>query len=429
MQEYIETLPQNLIDFVLVTVFSLLIGLSQRRIQLQIGAAKFFGADRTFTLIGILGFILYILEPHGMMLYAGGGVILGILLAMNYGLKMYHYKRYGLTSIVIAFLTYAMAPLVITQPLWLVLLVVVTILLITEMKETITNFTKKLNNDEFINLAKFILIIGIVLPMLPDEPIIEGVALTPYRIWLATVIISTISYTSYLLNKFVFPKSGIILSGILGGIYSSTATIIILAKKSKNVSEHEIPQYAVAVMAAISMMYVRVLVLLSIFNQELFAQLLIYFMIMIAVCAGIAAFLYFYKREKTVPLVHVNAEAKAETNPLEFKVALLFAALFVVFTLITQYTIEFFGTQGLTVLSIVVGVTDITPFLLNLFGGGYDVSNTAIGMATFKAIISSNASKVVFGIAFSGRRKSFSRLLLIALGFIVVFNILLLFFI
>ena len=428
MQDYIDTIPQNLIDFFLVTVFSLLIGLSQRKIHLQVGSTKFFGSDRTFTLIGILGFILYILEPYSMRLYVGGGLLLGILLCVNYGFKLYHFKRYGITTIVTAFLTYSLAPLVSTQPMWLTLLVVVTILLITEMKETFISFAKKFNNDEFTNLAKFILIIGIVLPMLPDTPIIEGVSLTPYRIWLATVVITTISYVSYLLHKFVFPKSGIILSGILGGIYSSTATVIILAKKCKTAPEGQVQEYAVAAIAAISTMYLRVLILVSIFNQELFAKLAVFFLIMTAVCIAIATFLYFYKRGKHEVAVAQKTDTKIEENPLEFRVALLFAVLFVIFTFVTKYTIEYFGTQGLSILSIVVGVTDITPFLLTLFEGGYDVSNTAIGLATFTAIISSNVSKVFFGIAFSGNRKSFTRLLLIALGFIVALNIMLLFF-
>jgi uncharacterized membrane protein (DUF4010 family) len=389
---------------------------------------QIFGSDRTFTLIGILGFILYILEPERMLFFAGGGLVLGALLGINYSLKIHQLQRFGITSIIIALLTYCMAPLVITQPMWLTLLVVVTILLITEMKETFTNFAKKLNNDEFVTLAKFILIVGIILPMLPDEAIVDGISLTPYRIWLATVVISTISYLSYLLHKFVFPKSGIILSGILGGVYSSTATVIILAKKCKTASEEDVRQYAVAAIAAISTMYIRILILLSIFNQELFTKLLIFFILMIVVCSAIASFLYLYKRGKDHLSEKEVEDTKVDENPLEFKVALLFALLFVIFTIVTKYTIEYFGTQGLTVLSIVIGVTDITPFLLTLFEGGYGVSNTAIGMATFLSIISSNVSKVFFGIAFSGNRKNFTRLLLIALLIIVVVNIVLLFF-
>ena len=426
MKEYIDSLPQDFINFFLVTVFSLLIGLSQRRINLQSNSKKFFGSDRTFTLIGILGFILYILEPQCMSLYAGGGLILGVILTANYTLKMYHFKRYGITAIITAFLTYCMAPLVITQPMWLSLLVVVIILLITEMKETFINFAKRLNNDEFVTLAKFILIVGIILPMLPDTPIVEGISLTPYKIWLATVVISIISYSSYLLNKFVFPKSGIMLSGILGGIYSSTATVVILAKKCKTAGEQDVKEYAAAVIAAICMMYVRVLVIVAIFNQVLFAKMLVYFLIMIAVCGSISAFLHFYQRKREEIIYH--EETKVDENPLEFRVALIFALLFIVFTIATKYTIEYFGTMGLNVLSVLSGIGDITPFLLTLFDGKYDVTNTMIGLATFQAIISSNALKLAYGIGFSGNRKGFSRALTWALCVIVGVNILLLFF-
>jgi len=425
MQSYFETLPPNLINFFLVTVFSLLIGLSQRRINLNVDDNKFFGSDRTFTLIGILGFILYVLDSDRLILFAGGGLVLGVLLSLNYYFKMYHFQRLGITSIVIAFLTYCIAPLVITQPMWLSLLVVVTILLITEMKETFINFAKQLNNNEFITLAKFILIVGIILPMLPDTPIVEGVSLTPYRIWLATVVISSISYFSYLLNKFVFPKSGIILSGLLGGIYSSTATIIILAKKCKLAAEEDVRKYVAAIIAAISMMYVRILVLIAIFNRGLFYELLIYFIVMIAVCGGISAFLYVYKRKKDD--IPYHKEMKADNNPLEFRIAVIFAVLFVAFTFITQYTIEYFGTRGLNILSLLVGATDITPFLLNLFDGKHAVTSTAIGVATIHAITSNNVFQLIYGIVLSGRQKAFSRLFAGAVGIIVVMNLFLLF--
>jgi uncharacterized membrane protein (DUF4010 family) len=425
MQSYFETLPPNLVNFLLVTVFSLLIGLSQRRINLKVDDNKFFGSDRTFTLIGILGFILYVLDSDRLMLFAGGGLVLGALLSLNYYFKMYHFQRLGITSIVIAFLTYCIAPLVITQPMWLSLLVVVTILLITEMKETFINFAKRLNNNEFITLAKFILIVGIILPMLPNTPIVEGVSLTPYRIWLATVVISSISYLSYLLNKFIFPKSGIILSGLLGGIYSSTATIIILAKKCKSAAEDDVRTYVAAIIAAISMMYVRIMVLVAIFNRGLFYELLVYFIIMITVCGSIAAFLYVYKRKKDD--VPYHKEMKKDSNPLEFRIAIIFAILFVAFTFITQYTIEFFGSRGLNILSLLVGATDITPFLLNLFDGKHAVSNTVISVATIHAITSNNVFQLIYGIVLSGSRKTFSRLFAGAVGIIVVMNLLLLF--
>ena len=83
MGQIYQYLPQELVTFLLVAVFSLLIGLSQRRISLKReGETTLFGTDRTFTFIGILGYLLYILEPEGYRLFIGGGLVLGVLLAV-----------------------------------------------------------------------------------------------------------------------------------------------------------------------------------------------------------------------------------------------------------------------------------------------------------------------------------------------------------
>ena len=84
MEKLYDYLPQQLVTFILVTLFSLLIGLSQRRISLKReGETTLFGTDRTFTFIGILGYLLYILDPKEMHLFMGGGIILGMLLGIN----------------------------------------------------------------------------------------------------------------------------------------------------------------------------------------------------------------------------------------------------------------------------------------------------------------------------------------------------------
>ncbi len=116
-----------------------------------------------------------------------------------------------------------------------------------------------MKNDEMITLAKFLAISGIILPMLPDDNLIPGINLTPYSIWLATVVVSGISYLSYLLKRYVFRESGILVSGIVGGLYSSTATISVLARKSRKVSAQEAPEYVAAMLLAVSMMFLRFL--------------------------------------------------------------------------------------------------------------------------------------------------------------------------
>lgn len=233
MEQILDIVPKQLTDFLLVTVFSLLIGLSQRKLHPSREDLRLFGTDRTFTFIGLLGYILYIIDPEFLYVYMGGGLVLLILLSINYYHKITLFKDFGLTTIIIAFITYCIAPLVITQPAWLYILVVVTVLIFTELKETFTTFSNQIEKEEFITLAKFLIIAGIVLPIFPNKPIVPFLTITPYKIWFAVVVISTISYLSYILKKYVFKRSGILISGILGGLYSSTATTLILTKKSR----------------------------------------------------------------------------------------------------------------------------------------------------------------------------------------------------
>ena len=127
MEKIYQYLPQEFVTFVLVTLFSLLIGLSQRRISLKRDReTTLYGTDRTITFIGSLGYLLYILDPTEYRLFLGGGAVLGLLLALNYYVKQTQYRVFGVTTIVIALITYCLAPIVITQPSWFYVLVVVT---------------------------------------------------------------------------------------------------------------------------------------------------------------------------------------------------------------------------------------------------------------------------------------------------------------
>ena len=393
MEKLYDYLPQQLVTFILVTLFSLLIGLSQRRISLKReGETTLFGTDRTFTFIGILGYLLYILDPKEMHLFMGGGIILGMLLGINYYVKQSQFHVFGVTTIIIALITYCMAPIISTQPSWFYVMMVVTVLLFTEMKHTFTELVQRMQNDEMITLAKFLAISGIILPMLPKEPLIPGINLTPYTIWLATVVVSGISYLSYLLKQYVFRESGTLVSGIIGGLYSSTATISILARKCKRIQAHEIPEYVSAMMLAVSMMFLRFMILILIFSTSIFLNIYPYLLIMSATAAGIGIFIH--KKHTIKGEREVIEETETESNPLEFKVALIFALLFVVFTFLTHYTLVYAGTGGLSILSIATGLSDITPFILNLLQGG-NIPATIVGACIMQAILSADGVEAI----------------------------------
>ncbi len=400
-----DILSSDLLKFVLVTLMSLVIGLSQRKLYLKEEDSKHaFGADRTFTLIGILGYILYVAGSGSIVPFLCGGVTLTLLFVAYYIHKIFVQKSYGITSIVIALITYCLAPVVCEKDPWMAILVVVAVLILTEMKDKFIQFTKSMNDEEFINLAKFMIIAGVILPMLPKTELIEGSGLTPYSIWLATVVISGISYASYLVKKYVFKDGGVIITGILGGIYSSTATCIILAKKARD-KNGDLSEYVAAIFCSIAMMYFRILILLGIFNFELMLQYWYLFAIMIVTFALVALYFYMRKRRNQSAAQESQAlEIEDEKNPLEFKVALLFAVLFVAFTIITHYALIYFGDSGLRVLSVIVGVTDINPFIINLFQTQHAVAGSLLILATFQAMISNSFVNMVYGVAFSGKK-------------------------
>ena len=389
--EILSQIPKTLINFLLVVLFSLLIGLEQRRLHIELEPESLFGTDRTITLIGILGFILYSVMPNSLGLFFGGGIIVATLLGIYYYQKIKLKNKWGFTSIIIALIAYCLTPLIDLQPLWLVMLVVVTILIIVEMKESLFNFSKKFDQNEFTLLAKFIIIAGIILPLLPHESLSKTINISPYQIWLSIVAVSGISYFSYLLRKFVFPNSGIILSAILGGLYSSTATTIILARKSKE--EKNDVKIVSGIFGATGMMYIRILILAWIFNQQVALVLLPYFLVFVVTSIGIVLVLNFkHKKVAEVSLKENNTQ-----NPLEFKTALIFGLLFGFFAILTNFVVTNYGNMGVNILSFIVGVTDIDPYILNLFqhvSGNLQLST--IVYATIIATASNSLVKLIY---------------------------------
>lgn len=391
--QFLKTLPSEFINFLIVAAFSLIVGLSQKSLHQKKDIQLLFGTDRTFTFIGILGYILFLLDPVNMYPFLTGAIILSIFFAIYYIAKIRATQHYGITTILIALIVYAGPALLITKHLWMFLLVMVTVLIFSELKDKLTSFSQNIKRDEFVSLAKFLIIAGIVLPLVPDTPLVDFLTLTPYKIWLAVVVISSISYVSYLTRKFIFPKAGIILSGILGGLYSSTATTLVLAKKSKDSAENKRFQYVSAIIFATAMMYLRILLLILIFNKLLFHLLFPYFVLLFLVSLSIALYLYFRSQRNSIDTIDISEE---DRNPLEFRVALLFTFLFVAFSFITWFSITQFGKTGLSALSFIVGITDIDPFLINLFQGKYNVGLSLIGIASMQAIISNNFVKMIY---------------------------------
>ena len=395
-------IPEEFIRFALVLVFSLLIGLEQRRHHITENDALLFGTDRTFTFIGLFGYVLFIADPKSYLPFLTGLVIIGLLLAIQYFQKIRQYNYYGLTSSVLALLTYCLPILVITQPVWLLLSFVVVILILTELKGDLISLSKKASEEEFITLAKFIAFVGVILPLLPDHPISDQLPVSPYQLWLAVVVVSGISYISYLLKKFVFPNSGIMLTGILGGLYSSTTTTVIISRREKEGIAGE--QALSAIMMANGMMYLRILILAFLFKPAIARTLAIPFLLLFILCGILSKF---SSRSNSEVLTDINSEEISlipNKNPLEFKTALLFGLLFVLFAVITEYVMNTYGNSGVTSLAYIVGVTDIDPFLLNLLQHAGTITESTVALAILNATNSNNVLKMIYAITLTSQK-------------------------
>lgn len=425
MSNYFSEIPSLFIQLVLTTVFSLILGMDQRKHHPHDKEQMTFGTDRTFTFIGLFGFALLVADTTTKMLYVGGGFVLTVLLGIFYAQKIQKQDNYGLTTIILALLTYIIPLIVVTQPRWLAMIYFVIVLLLSGSKGTFGDFSEKIDRSEFITLAKFLVIVGIILPVVPDEQVFSFLNVSPYRIWLAIVVVSGISYMSYLLRKFVFPQAGLLLTGILGGLYSSTATTIIMARKSKETEGH-FKHFAAAIIVATAMMFLRVYILLLIFNRVVAILTGWWFLLLILTSLVVAYFLH--KGDNEVEAAIVAENLLKDKNPLEFKVAIVFALLYVFFSAVTQFILTDYGQQGLHVLSMVVGFTDIDPFLLNLFQGGYKVSSVLIGLATFQAMASNNLLKLGYGVALGHRQmvkylvRGFGLILLVNITIIILIH-------
>jgi len=395
----LSKIPNDFINFILVLVFSLLIGLEQRRHHIHEKPGSLYGTDRTHVFIGMLGFVLYVISPHNLLLFAGGGMAVALFLAIFYWKKIENRDKYGITSLIVVLLTYSLTPLVYLKPVWMTVSLVTVVLVFTELKKFLWKLSNRFDENEFITLAKFLLISGIILPLLSHAAISSYLPVSPFKIWLAVVVISGISYISYLIQKFFFPKKGLMITGFLGGMYSSTATTVVLARRSKNQDASAI-QIASAVILATAMMFLRILILAFIFDTALAYKLLIPF-VSLTLFSMLVSWLILKigKWEKNMDFKGVGTK-----NPLEFKTALLFAVLFLIFALLTKFVMQHYGNNGLDVLSLVVGVTDVDPFLLSLFTGKYGLALTVLSQATLIAVTSNNLIKLIYALALGSRK-------------------------
>jgi uncharacterized membrane protein (DUF4010 family) len=389
-------IPPILIQFVMTVAFAFVVGLEFRRYH-QINQYQLhFGSTRTFVLIAIQGFILYSLDA-GKLLFASGFLLLGASLLIYY----WHLASKGILSIfgpMLALLIYLIGPIATAFPNWFLILFIVVLVLMLSGKPVIHRFSDQLANDEVATLAKFLIISGVILPLLPDHPIAPALPVTYYKVWLAVIIVSGFSYFSYLIHSYFYQNRGLMVTAVLGGLYSSTVATVVIGRRARSLASAE-SHVSAALITATTMMYLRLLAIIFLFAPHAGIRLLLPFASIIVLSVVAVAALTHYKKQ-SLP----EADAIDVRHPLELSTAVLFAVLFMFFTFLTQYITSHFGSGGLNFLAIAIGLTDIDPFILALLSGKFLVSESAIVAAIVMASGSNNLLKAAYALFFARNR-------------------------
>jgi uncharacterized membrane protein (DUF4010 family) len=415
-----EVTPDIVTPFLLTVGVSFLLGIGLREYYEAEGKLDTFGTVRTFVFIGMLGFVLFRLPDIGGQAFLVGLGALSLFLLIYYGNKVLQKKSLGMLGVLIALLAYATGPIALQFPPWYLLLIAISILLVLHSKGRIRKFSDRLETGEVVTACKFLAIAAVALPLIPGTVptgggaawrILAALPVTPHQIWLAVVITTGISYLGYVLQTYLYPRKGLRLAGLVGGLYSSTMTVLVVAKKSK-AAPSVADEAAIAILLAVSMMYLRLLTLVAIFRIQ---SALAVGPALVALSCLAAGYGLWLQRRQTAPAGAADGEradiegdvgvaSALRKNPLELNAALLFAVLFAVISFVTKFVFDYFQSSGLRVLSFVVGFSDITPFVVSLLQGNLGIGDTQIVQAIIIASASNNVLKLAYTYAFGSRR-------------------------
>ena len=394
MQLY-SWLPPEAVKIILVLFLSFLIGL-EREEHKAASEHYAFGGVRTFPLIGLLGYSLALLSGEQLIpLTLGFAVVAGFLM-LSYRHKLASWETAGVTTEMSGLTTYVVGALVYHEQFWIATTLSVASVFLLELKVALENLTKRVPPEEILTFTKFLLLTAVILPVLPNQDL-GPFQINPFKTWLVVAAVSTVSYGSYVLQRASKRQGGIILAALLGGAYSSTVTTAALARRASREKRPHL--FAGAMLIASGMMYLRLAVLVALFNRNLIAMLALPFVFLAAVAGGAG---WLWSRLSDASSEEVQREYQPR-NPLEFRAAFLFALLFLTVVVVTHFALAYLGKSGIYALASVMGITDVDPFIMSMTQSE-NVTPPIAATAILIAAASNNVAKGIYAYCLSDRR-------------------------
>lgn len=315
---------------------------------------------RTYGLLSLLGGLWAMLARQtGQALMGFAFVAVTLVLLVAYRGSAKKFEDYSITGTVASLATFSLGALTVFGHVSLAAATAVVMTSLLGYKPLLHDWINKLDQAEIYATLKLLLISVVILPVLPDRGIGPWQAINPYHVWLMVVLIAAISYLGYFAIKIVGNRHGPMLTGICGGLASSTAVTLDLSRLAKQYpGMHN--ALAAGILMACATMYVRILLVTSILNAELFQDLLAALISMGGV-TYLSAFLFWRKAREFNPEQAIKLQ-----NPFQLGIALKFGALLLVVMLLSKLLKLYFGDIGTYFLAAVSGLTDVDAITLSM---------------------------------------------------------------
>lgn len=388
----------------------LLIGLERQRAIVSKGDEVLIGGVRTFPLIALAGSSCALLGgPAPYTVAAGLLGLVGLMGVHRLALKPEE-REGGLTTETAALVTFLLGALAaaadvgrgaLGQRLLTVAALAVVVTLLLSVKPRLHAIVRKLADEDLFATIQILVVAVVVLPLLPDGSFGPFDAINPRQIGKMILLVGAVSFVGYAASRGLGAGRGLIVTGLVGGIVSSTAVAFSMARRAKADPRVQ-ASCAVAVVAASSMMFVRVLITVTIVH----APLVLYLAIPAGAMALAGGLLLF-------PLIRRAREEERATadvelrNPFELKSAIVFGLLFAIVIFVSKAARETVGDSALYAAALGAGLTDVDAITLSTasLAKGEGLPLTVAAIVVLIAAFVNTAVKA--GIAFTSGGRSF----------------------
>ncbi len=353
----------ELIGFLIAVGIGVLMGLEREFAKgkegKEEGAPEIFAGIRTFPLIAVFGYLLmFLAQEFSIWIFTTGAFGFILFIIASY-LISYQDKRTGGTTQMAMIIAFFLGGTVEAGFVGMAIVIGIVVTALLALKIQLHTAIGKIDQGDIFALLQFVVLTVLVYPLLPDQTYGPYDVLNPRDIWRIVIIILGVDFFGYLLAKFLGPKKGTVITGVVGGCASSTAVAWSFSRRSRK-DENNVGGYAGGIVLASSIMFPRILIWLYLWNKALLQELFIPVLLIGAL--GVLIGIWIVRKDGTKD----EGMAHRPRNPLNLTSALTFGLLYTGILLLVAYAQENFGDEGVYLASGISGLTDVDAITISM---------------------------------------------------------------